>query len=42
LSNVFEGDAHALRVMIYKDPALPLAIRLDTAKAAIPFEKPPR
>ena len=36
----FKGDAHALLVMIYQDQTLPLAIRLDAAKAAIPFEKP--
>src|SRR5215475_5820777 len=36
----FEGDAHSLLVLIYKDNSLPLAVRLDAAKAAIRFEKP--
>ena len=36
----FEGDAHALLILIYKNTALPLQIRLDAAKAAIRFEKP--
>ena len=36
----FEGDAHSLLALIYKDNSLPLAIRLDAAKAAIRFEKP--
>jgi hypothetical protein len=35
----FTGDAHALLVMIYQDQTLPLALRLEAAKAAIPFEK---
>ena len=39
-SDVFQGDAHAFLMMVYKDPSLPLALRLDAAKAAIPFEKP--
>jgi len=37
---LFEGDAHALMMAIYKDPKLPLSIRLDAAKAASKFEKP--
>ena len=36
----FEGDAHALLVMVYKDPTLPLELRIDAAKAAIRYEKP--
>ena len=36
----FEGDAHSLLVLIYKDNSLPLAVRLDAAKTAIRFEKP--
>jgi len=39
-SRPFKGDAHAFLMMVYKDPSLPLALRLDAAKAAIPFEKP--
>ena len=38
--DAFDGDAHALLVAIYKDPAQPIALRLDAAKAAISFEKP--
>jgi hypothetical protein len=30
----FKGDAHALLVMIYQDQTLPLAMRLEAAKAA--------
>ena len=36
----FEGDAHALLALTYKNESLPLAVRLDAAKAAIRFEKP--
>ena len=39
-AKLFEGDAHALMVLTYKNPALPLDIRMDAAKAAIRFEKP--
>jgi hypothetical protein len=37
----FEGDAHALLVMIYQDQTLPLVLRIDAAKACLPFEKRP-
>jgi hypothetical protein len=36
----FEGDAHALLMLVYKDTAQPLDLRLDAAKAAIGYEKP--
>ena len=36
----FEGDAHALLMAVYKNPAIDLHVRLDAAKAAIRFEKP--
>lgn len=36
----FEGDAHALLILTYKDANLALDVRLDAAKAAIPYEKP--
>jgi hypothetical protein len=39
-SEPFDGDAHALLILIYKDMSLPLNLRLDAAKAAVPF--PPR
>jgi hypothetical protein len=37
----FKGDAHALLVTIYQDQTLPLAMRLDAAKAAIGRRCPP-
>ena len=39
-AKLFEGDAHALMVLTYKNPELPLDVRMDAAKAAIRFEKP--
>lgn len=36
----FEGDAHALLMLVYKDTEQPLDLRLDAAKAAIGYEKP--
>ena len=36
----FEGDAHALLMAVYKDPAHELTLRVDAAKAAIRYEKP--
>jgi hypothetical protein len=36
----FEGDAHALLIWAYKHPELPLALRIDAAKGALPYEKP--
>jgi hypothetical protein len=39
-SQPFDGDAHALLILTYKDKSLPLNLRLDAAKAAIRFEKP--
>lgn len=36
----FDGDAHALLVLTYKDTLLSIDTRLDAAKAAIPYEKP--
>ncbi len=36
----FEGDAHALLMLVYKDCEQPLDLRLDAAKAAIGYEKP--
>jgi hypothetical protein len=37
---VFEGDAHALLMFVYKNPALDIQIRLDAARVAIKYEKP--
>ena len=34
------GATLTLLVMIYQDQTLPLALRLEAANAAIPFEKP--
>jgi hypothetical protein len=38
----FEGDAHARLMAVYKssDPDIPLALKVDAAKAAIRYEKP--
>ena len=38
--DAFEGDAHAFLVMLYKDPRQPDSVRIDAAKAALPYEKP--
>ena len=40
LPESFDGDAHALLMLVYKDVRLPLGIRLDAAKTAIGYEKP--
>jgi hypothetical protein len=39
LPEAFEGDAHELLMLTYRDQRLPLLVRLDAAKAAMPFEK---
>src|SRR5215207_200818 len=36
----FDGDAHALLVAVYKNPAQEWNIRVDAAKVAIRYEKP--
>jgi hypothetical protein len=38
--DAFEGGAHALLMSVYKDPNQSIGLRLDAAKAALPFEKP--
>ena len=40
LKDAFTGDAHAFLMTVYKDVHQPLALRLDAAKAAAPYEKP--
>jgi hypothetical protein len=40
LPQAFKGDAHALLMSVYKDETLTLEVRLDAAKASIPYEKP--
>ncbi len=40
IPNAFKGDAHAFLCIIYKDKSQPIALRMDAAKAAIPYEKP--
>ena len=40
IPEAFEGDAHLFLIGIYKDPTHELAIRIDAAKAVLPFEKP--
>jgi hypothetical protein len=39
-SGSFNGDASALLTAVYKSPELPLALRLDCAKAIMAFERP--
>jgi len=36
----FDGDAHALLMLVYKNAEAPMDLRLDAAKAAIGYEKP--
>jgi hypothetical protein len=40
LPDAFNGDAHALLMLVYKDPSLPIDLRMDAAKAAIRYETP--
>lgn len=40
LPNGFDGDAHTLLILTYRDVRHPIETRLDAAKAAIGFEKP--
>jgi hypothetical protein len=40
IDGAFEGDAHTFLIAIYKDPEMPLNVRVDAAKAAIGYEKP--
>lgn len=39
IPRAFKGDAHALLMCVYKDTTNELAIRIDAAKGALPFEK---
>jgi hypothetical protein len=39
IPGAFEGDSHALLMATYKNPKLKLAVRIDAAKAALPYEK---
>lgn len=39
IEGAFDGDSHTLLMTVYKDPAQPWPIRLDAAKAALPYEK---
>jgi hypothetical protein len=40
IESAFEGDAHALLIAVYKNPEIPLNLRVDAAKAAVGYEKP--
>ena len=40
IPDAFVGDAHTLLMAVYKNPAFDMAIRLEAAKAAAPYEKP--
>lgn len=35
MGGVFEGDAHAYLMSVYKDPSKPENVRIDAAKAAL-------
>ena len=39
-NDAFDGDAHALLVLVYRDTSLPIELRLDAAKVAINYESP--
>lgn len=39
-SGVFDGDAHALLMLVYKNENLPLDVRTRAAEAALKFERP--
>jgi hypothetical protein len=39
-SQVFHGDAHALLMTVHKDLSQPIGLRMEAAKAALPYEKP--
>jgi hypothetical protein len=38
--DAFEGDAHALLMAVYMNPKIDLDMRIEAAKAALPYEKP--
>jgi hypothetical protein len=40
LPEPFHGDAHALLMMVYKDPSNEISLRIDAAGKAIGYEKP--
>ena len=40
IPDAFDGDAHALLMAIYKDPAQPMDMRIAAAGKAIRYEKP--
>ncbi len=40
IDGAFEGDAHAFLAAVYRDPAVPLEIRITAAGRALRVEKP--
>ena len=40
IPGAFDGDAHALLMLVYKDPQQPMELRLEAAGKAIRYEKP--
>jgi hypothetical protein len=40
IPDAFTGDAHALLIATYKNPNLDHHVRLEAARAALPYEKP--
>jgi hypothetical protein len=39
-SDAFEGDALAFLMLVYRDPRQPVGLRLEAAKAALPYQRP--
>jgi hypothetical protein len=40
IDDVFDGDAHAFLQAVYKNPALPIEVRIQAAGRALRVEKP--
>jgi len=40
IPGAFTGDAHEFLMAVYKNPEMPLPVRVDAAKAAVGYEKP--
>jgi hypothetical protein len=39
-SDAFDGDALAFLMLVYRDPRQPAGLRLEAAKAALPYQRP--
>ena len=40
IPDAFKGDAHALLMAIYKNPMMPIQLRIEAAARALPFRSP--